>query len=293
MKELKIMKNMEKFVQTLMDNYNNYTTTYLWDEWVNLVDQLKANGFEQTEIKGNRKNGAINRNYVFKRDDCPYVFILIFTSSEKKVFPLVIDKETYENKVNGKHISIMQHHHRPLIADDGKIRKLHKFVMNMEDIEVLEIDHITHSSNICVSNFMRVCTRVKNRYNMPVYMTVSDEMDFTGLFEANSEADRHYLEELNYKGFVVEQVEGSNLYRITSDEYDDENKMFRDIARIEKRLMGDYRYNPLLDCTHPISQLLMFKYLFGFITEKEMLEGQKYFMQQTRDEFFLKYYDIA
>lgn len=287
------MRTIEKMVQNLFDSYAKvYKNTYFWDELATFVDELKAKGFEEKEIRGNKKNGKVNMNFVYSKYDCKYVFILIFTSSEKKVFPLVIDKDVYETKVKGRHISIMQHHHRPLIADEGKIRKLHKFVMDMEDIDTMEIDHITHSSNICVRDLMRVCSRIKNRYNKAVYMTITDENEFTGLFEADTEEDKQYLEELNYKGFYVDYVEKSGLYRITSEEYVSESKLIKDVQKIEKKLMGDYRYDPLLDCTHPISQLLMFKYLFGFISENEFKEGQKYFMQQTKDDFFLEYYDL-
>lgn len=295
------MKNMTNKVNQLFDSYRDYVgkrNEYFWKEWRTITNQLLENGFQCEQTKGYAKKGKTNMNIVYFKEGFPYVFVLIFTSSEKNVFPLVIDYDTYFEKVQMRNISIMAHHHRPVIAIDKKIYKLHKFVMDMENDDSKEVDHITHSSNICCKKLMRVCDRVHNRYNKKVYMTIDfDDMEFTGLFEAKTEEQKAFLNNLMHKANIEVEpyysTESDDLYRITAYEYETDEEMIKDIKKIEKKFMQDYRYDPLLDATHPISQYLMISYLFNLISKEEFEEGQKYFMQETNENLVLDLYDIA
>lgn len=252
-----------------------------------LSKELEHAGFKETV----REKRGQNKNIYYVKDGCKYAVVFIYSGWHNYIIPVLIDRSTVDLIGDrllflalGCHDTVL----RPTLSDeDGRNIKLHRAVMDMSNQNEL-VDHITGSEMICTKDSLRVVTAQQNSDNRIFHCHFDTVNSFWGKFIVDSEEDKQFVESLRAEGLEVKEHSGDRV--IISNSYVSPAKMFNDINRIERKLLGQYRYNPIKACKSLTSVCITILNKVGLLTDTEFVDAKMYEINHLEEGKLIKSY---
>lgn len=202
-----------------------------------VADMLEEQGFQTTTVKS--RQGI--RNFVYYSPKSTKVFVVIYKPKQNEIYYTIIDREVYEREIRntGRVLNYAIRHdgsYKIIFAENDTNISIHRLVVPCDE---KEIDHIAVNKCINTKEMLRPVSAVQNSMNRKFYSRVSlDRMQFKIKDCCQNESQRKTLLQAGFK------LEG--IYFI-SPIYNSEKELFEAVNKVEKLLLGDFRYNPYLD----------------------------------------------
>ena len=265
--------------------------------WNEFSEKLINAGFEERELISYKRSAKSeksmqNKNIVYMHPDKDVVFIFIYCSSKKIIYPVVMNKADYSMLSNsfiyllkGRHDSV----NLPEINTPSGICKLHRFVC--KTTEDYFVDHIAVSGSICTRDMLRPATPQQNRIHTFKYTKVFEDY-FEGTYRVTDEV-KASMEKAGYK-FFLDRKGDVNVYKVRSPKFEEEDAMYAALQKCERTFLKEFRYNPIKACATEKEVFLHFcKEAFGW-AEKDYVEAKKYLLTKTMEdaEGLFKYYGV-
>ena len=251
-----------------------------------LSKELEHAGFTETV----RESGN-NRNIYYTKDGCKYAVIFIYRNWDGYLIPVLVDKSTLDligDRFLFLALGCNDKVLRPTLrAKDGRNEKLHRVALGVTNKYQL-VDHITGSEMICTKDTLRVVTAQQNSANRIYHCHIDTTNSFWGKFLVSTKEDREFVNSLRRNGFEVKEHAGDRV--IISNNYVSPAKMFNDINNIERRLLGQYRYNPIKACKSLTSVCITILNKLGLLADTEFVDAKMCEINHIEDGELIKNY---
>lgn len=202
-----------------------------------VADMLEEQGFQTNTVKS--RQGI--RNFIYHSPSSSAVFVVIYKPKQDEIYYTIIDREVYEREIRntGRVLNYAIRHdgsYKIIFAENDTNISIHRLVVPCDE---KEIDHIAVNKCINTKEMLRPVSAVQNSMNRKFYSRVSlDRMQFKIKDCCQNESQRKALLQAGFK------LEG--IYFI-SPIYNSEKELFEAVNKVEKFLLGGFRYNPLVD----------------------------------------------
>lgn len=245
-----------------------------------VADMLEEQGFQTDIIKS--RQGI--RNFIYHSPSSSAVFVVIYKPRKNEIYYTIIDREVYERELRGTNRVLnyaIRHDgsYKIVFAEDDTNKSVHRLVMPCDE---KEIDHIAVNKCINTKEMLRPVLAVQNSMNRKFYSRVSlDRMQFK---IKNCSQNANQRKSLIQAGF---KLEGDYFI---SPIYDSEKELFEAVNKVEKFLLGEYRYNPLVDFSETWFAYAIYK-LLGICSMDDVKQFNAGFMRRHHPNI-AKYYQL-
>lgn len=233
------------------------------------ADMLEEQGFQTETVKS--RQGI--RNFIYHSPSSSAVFVVIYKPKQNEIYYTIIDREVYEREIRntGRVLNYAIRHdgsYKIIFAENDTNISIHRLVVPCDE---KEIDHIAVNKCINTKEMLRPVSAIQNSMNRKFYSRVSlDRMQFKIKDCCQNESQRKALLQAGFK------LEG--IYFI-SPIYDSEKELFEAVNKVEKFLLGKYRYNPLVDFSDTWYAYAIYK-LLGACSMNEVMSYNADFMHR-------------
>ena len=217
--------------------FRSFETLTLAQQIERLADMLEEQGF-QTDIVKSRQG---IRNFIYYAPNSSAVFVVIYKPRQNELYYTVLDREVYERELKGtgRVLNYAIRHdgsYKIVFAEDDTNKSVHRFVIPCKD---KEIDHIGVNKCLNTRELLRPVSAAQNSMNHKFYSRVSlENLQFKIKNCSQTDNQRKSLVQAGFK------LEGDYFISPT---YNSEKELFKAVNKVEKFLLGEYRYNPLVD----------------------------------------------
>lgn len=258
--------------------FRSFETLTLAQQIEKFADMLEEQGF-QTDIVKSRQG---IRNFIYHASGSSAVFVVIYKPKQDELYYTLIDKEVYERELKGTNrvLNYTKRHdgsYKIIFAEDDTNKSLHHLVISCED---KEIDHIAVNKCINTKEMLRRVSAAQNSMNHKFYSRVSlENLQFKIKDCSQNDNQRKSLIQAGFK------LEGDYFI---SPIYSSEKELFEAVNKVEKFLLGVYRYNPLIDFSETWYAYAFYK-LLGACSMDEVKHYNVDFMKRKHPNI-AKYY---
>lgn len=245
-----------------------------------IADMLEEQGFQTETVKS--RQGI--RNFIYHSPSSSAVFVVIYKPKQDELFYTVLDRETYERELRNTNRVLnyaIRHDgsYKIVFAEDDTNKSVHRLVIPCDE---KEIDHIAVNKCINTKEMLRPVSAVQNSMNRKFYSRVSlDRMQFK---IKNCSQNVNQRKSLIQAGF---KLEGDYFI---SPVYNSEKELFEAVNKVEKFLLEEYRYNPLVDFSDTWYAYAFYK-LLGACSMNEVKQYNADFMHRYHPNI-AKYYQL-
>lgn len=208
---------------------------------------MEEAGFTMTTTRRSTENGDNVTSY-FVKDDCNYVYAEAYIAKVGKYLRLIIEK-SYFTKLGmiAKPILLKTgsgdgSRGVPCVSVMGVPFSIHK-----AEYRDVQVDHINNSLNIITSDSLRQCTtalNAKNKKNLHAWGKAIDDRFFVEIKETRDFLIDAEIKALREQGFTV-KAKAKKVY--IYKEFDTEIEAIKTLRAYEKKVYGEFAYNPLQD----------------------------------------------
>lgn len=244
------------------------------------ADMLEEQGFQTDTVKS--RQGI--RNFIYHSPSSSAVFVVIYKPKQNELFYTVLDRETYERELRNTNRVLnyaIRHDgsYKIVFAEDDTNKSIHRLVI---PCEAREIDHIGVNKCLNTKEMLRPVTAAQNSMNHKFYSRVSlENLQFKIKNCAQNDNQRKSLIQAGFK------LEGDYFI---SPVYNSEKELFEAVNKVEKFLLGEYRYNPLVDFSDTWYTYAIYK-LLGICSIDDVKQFNAGFMRRHHPNI-AKYYQL-
>lgn len=260
--------------------FRSFETLTLAQQIEKVADMLEEQGFQTETVKS--RQGI--RNFIYHSPSSSAVFVVIYKPRKNELYHTVLDRETYERELRNTNRVLnyaIRHDgsYKIVFAEDDTNKSVHRLVI---PCEAREIDHIAVNKCINTKEMLRPVTAAQNSMNHKFYSRVSlENLQFKIKNCAQNDNQRKSLIQAGFK------LEGDYLI---SPIYNSEKELFEAVNKVEKFLLGEYRYNPLVDFSDTWYAYAIYK-LLGICSMNEVMSYNADFMHRYHSNI-AKYYQL-
>lgn len=210
------------------------------------VEAMEKAGFTMTTTRRSTENGDNVTSY-FVKDDCNYVYAEAYIAKVGKYLRLIIEK-SYFNKLGmiAKPILLKTgsgdgSRGVPCVSVMGVPFSIHK-----AEYRDVQVDHINNSLNIITSDSLRPCTTSLNAKNKKGLHSWG--MTSTGRFYIEIKETKGFLSDADIESLIADDFKVKVKSRIhIYKEFNTEIEAIKTLRAYEKKVYGEFAYNPLQD----------------------------------------------
>ena len=257
-----------------------------------LIEILKEEGVKP-DLRRKSSKGTVNDYYVGKN----IVLITIKAAGDGKDGWTIIDRELFDKTFKDSKCSFIftvRHDRAFKVIINGtstsgekyKNAPLHQIACS-GFTRGSQVDHVSHSTYLNTSEYLRVCDNESNSMNRRFYSKVDNKkLRFTAVNKITNMSEKLLWVEKGYKFFK----RGGTEY-IRSKEFKSRESLFIELNKYEEKYLGAFRYNPLLDFEETWYALVIAEFIGG-LSQLDIMEYNRDYIIRT-DHKSAEYYRLA